>query len=410
MNAEASFAPLRVAVIGCGGQGRYNLERLLRVPGVACVAGCDVYDLSLRAMAAFAHLPEADLTSDYRRVLERNDVDAVMITTPPTTHCEITIAALDAGKHVFCEKLMATEIDDAKAMARAANRTGKVLQIGHQRAASPGYRHAFQLIRNENAVGKITHVRAHWNRNGSWRRGVSPDGNLLADADYWNDAEHLVNWRLYNRTSAGLMAELGSHQIHIVNWFLNSAPIAVMGVGGVDYWRDGRDVWDNVQCIFEYPGGVALTYQSLTTNQFDGFQEEFMGDRGTLITTVGDDGKDRGWLYREPDAERLEWEEFAQRQAGIYGREGIVLAASASTRLATGAKLDETALDAGENDRDAYEWQFIRWAASIREGAPVSCDAMEGLRTAVATLKANEAMRLKTRVEIPPELYEPLKD
>ena len=399
-------APLRVGLIGCGGQGRYNLERLLRVPGATCAAACDVYDLNLQGIARYAKLPENALTSDYRAVLERKDIDAVMITTPPTTHRDITLAALDAGKHVFCEKLMATEIDDAKDMVRAADGSGRVLQIGHQRAASPGYRHAYHLLKNENACGKITHVRAHWNRNGSWRRSVPPNGKFLGGADYWRDAEHLVNWRLYNRTSAGLMAELGSHQIHIVNWFLNAAPTAVMGVGGVDYWRDGRDVWDNVQCIFEYPGGVTLTYQSLTTNQFDGFQEEFMGDRGTLITTVGDDGKDRGWLYREPEAEQLEWEERALRQAGIYGREGIVLSASASTRLATGAKLDEMPLNAEPGDRDAYEWQFIRWAASIREGAPVSCDAREGLKTTVATLKANEAMRLKTRVEIPPALYE----
>ena len=405
MTIKENHAPLRVGLIGCGGQGRYNLERLLRVPGVSCAAACDIYDLNLRAIAVYANLTDDALTSDYRRLLERRDIDAVMITTPPTTHHDMTIAALEAGKHVFCEKLMATEIEDAKDMARAAAHSGKVLQIGHQRAASPGYRHACHLLQNENACGKITHVRAHWNRNGSWRRSVPPNGKIVANADYWRDAEHLVNWRLYNRTSAGLMAELGSHQIHIVNWFLNAAPTAVMGVGGVDYWRDGRDVWDNVQCIFEYPGGVTLTYQSLTTNQFDGFQEEFMGDRGTLITTVGDDGKDRGWLYREPQAERLEWEEYALRQAGVYGREGIVLSASASTRRATGAKLDEMTLAAEPDDRDAYEWEFIRWAASIREGAPVSCDAMEGLKTTVATLKANEAMRTKTRVEIPPEFY-----
>ena len=397
--------PLRVGLIGCGGQGLYNWERLRRVPGVSCVAACDVYDLNLRKAQAVLELPGSRCYSDYRKLLEQPDLDAVLIATPPTLHAPITISALESGRHVFCEKLMATEIEDAKAMVRAARRTGKILQIGHQRAASPGYRHACRLLRDENACGKITHVRAHWNRNGSWRRSVPPDGTILSDADYWRDAEHLVNWRLYNRASGGLMAELGSHQIHIVNWFLNAVPTAVMGVGSVEYWRDGRDVWDNVQCIFEYPDGVIATYQSLTTNQFDGFQEEFMGDRGTLITTVGDDGIDRGWLYREPQAERLEWEEYALKQAGVYGREGIVLNAGASARLATGAKLDAQELQTQGDPRDAYEWQFIRWAASIREGAPVSCDALEGLRTAVPILKANEAMRLKTRLEIPASLY-----
>ena len=403
---SAASSPVRIGIVGAGSQGQYLLRRLLRVPGAVCAAACDILDANLNAAQQMVQLPETALYSDYRALLERTDLDAVLIATPPTLHAPITIAALESGRHVFCEKLMAATIDDALAMAQSAKKTGKILQIGHQRASSPGYQHARHLLQHDRVCGRVTHVRAQWNRNGSWRRSLPEQARILQDKADWSDAEHLVNWRLYQRTSAGLMAELGSHQIQVVNWFLGESPCAVMGVGGVNYWRDGRDVWDNVQCIFEYPSGVILTYQSLTTNQFDGFQEEFMGDAGTLITTVGEDNRDKGWLYREPTAEVLEWTEIAPKEAGIGGKPGIVLNASATKKWQTGSHLEEQALTTETDDRDAYELQFHNWIASIRDGAPVHCDAQEAFKTTVATLKANEAIAQKTRLEIPAALYE----
>jgi hypothetical protein len=178
-----------------------------------------------------------------------------------------------------------------------------------------------------------------------------------------------------------------------------------MGVAGIDYWKDGRDVWDNVQCIFEYPNGIKFTYQSLTTNQFDGFQEEFMGDKGTLITTVGEKNMDKGWLYREPKAETLDWAQFTQKEKAAYGKEGMVLNASATKKLNTGVKIGETTLTTAGDGKDAYDLQFYNWAASIREGKPIFCNAEEGLRATVATLKANEAMQKRTRLVLPDSLY-----
>jgi predicted dehydrogenase len=201
------------------------------------------------------------------------------------------------------------------------------------------------------------------------------------------------------------MAELGSHQIQVVNWFLNAAPTAVVGMGGVDYWKDGRDVWDNVQVIYEYPGGVKVTYQSLTTNQFDGFAEEFMGDKGTLITTVGENGFDKGLLYREPKAETLDWAQYTEKEKGADGKVGIVLNASATKKLNTGAKIGETTLTTSGEGKDAYDLEFYNWAASIREGKSIYCDAEVGLKTAVAILKANEAIEKQARIAIPEELY-----
>lgn len=397
--------PLRIGVIGPGSQGQFDLKKLIQIPGIQCVAACDVFEPNLNAAKLIAKLEDKDAYSDYRKLLSRKDIDAVLIATPITMHAQHTIDALNAGKHVFCEKLMAYTIDECKKMAATAKRTGKVLQIGHHRSSSIGYGHAYEQLVKNKVCGRITHIRSQWNRNGSWRRTIPAGGNLIGAKDYWKDPEHLINWRLYNRTSQGLMGELASHQVHVINWFLNAAPTAVVGIAGLDYWKDGRDVWDNVQCIYEYPNGVKLTYQSLTTNQFDGFQEEFMGDKGTLITTLGAGNKDVGYLYREPNAEKLDWAQHAEKTKDSSGKSGLVLNAAATKKLQTGVKVGGQALSTSGDGKDAYDLQFYNWVATIREGKPNFCDPESGLRTAVAILKANEAMAKQSRLEISEDLY-----
>jgi predicted dehydrogenase len=397
--------PLRIGIIGPGSQGIFDLSKAIRVPGVQCVAACDVLDVHLKRVQQVAQIPDNSLYTDYRRLLDRKDIQAVLITTPLVLHAPMTIDALNAGKHVFVEKQMAYTIEEAKEMARTAQRVKKVLQVGHHRASSIGYNHAYEMIAKKKVCGRITHIRAQWNRNGDWRRKIPQGAQIVGGKEFWGDLEHLINWRLYKRSSHGLMAELGGHQVHVTNWFLNAPPVAVMGVGGIDYWKDGRDIWDNVQCIYEYPDGVKLTYQSLTTNQFDGFQEQFMGDKGTLITTLGDKNMDKGFLYQEPKADTLEWAQFAAKEKGAGGKTGLVLNAAATKKLSTGAKIGETTLATTGADKDAYDLQFYNWAASIREGKRIFCDALEGLRCTVAIVKANEAMEKQTRIEITPDMY-----
>jgi predicted dehydrogenase len=179
-----------------------------------------------------------------------------------------------------------------------------------------------------------------------------------------------------------------------------------VGIAGLDYWKDGREVWDNVQTIFEYSSGVKMIYQSITSNQFDGCSEEFMGDKGTLITIAGDGAKEKGLLYQEPKTETLDWAQFTTKEKGANGKEGMVLNAAATKKLTTGAKIGETTLSTTGEDKSSYDLEFHNWASSIREGKPVLCDGMEGLRAAVPIIKANEAMMKKTRLEIPKSLYE----
>ncbi len=377
---------ITAAIIGVGGQGSYLLGRAVKVPNVKWVACCDIQPKNLERGLSIAKGAEG--YDDYRKVLDRKDIQAVIIATPICLHAPMAVEAMRSGKHVMCEKMMAYTIDDAKQMYRVSRQTGKKLQIGHQRRYNPDYQHAYKMVQ-DGVLGKITHVRAQWNRNGSWRRACK-DPSM----------EKLINWRLYRDSSQGLMAELGSHQIDVVNWMLGEAPTAVMGCGGLDYWKDGRDVLDNVQVIFEYASGVKFQYQSLTTNQFDGFTEQIMGDQGTMILSPG-----KCLLYREPQAEQLAWEDAAHKEESGGGK-GIVLDASKTPRKET-TRSEATAVTGdAKQQKDDYLLELEDFFMSIRDGHAPLCGPKVALETCVASIKANEAMDVKQRLEITAKDYQ----
>lgn len=377
---------INAAIIGTGSQGGYLLGRAVKVPNVKWSKVCDIYAPNLKRGLDIAK--GATGCSDWKQVIEDKSIQAVLIATPITLHAPMVIAALKAGKHVFCEKMMAYSIEDAKRMAQTAKQTGRKLQIGHQRCYDPSYQHARKMIM-DGVIGKITHVRAQWNRNASWRRPVPKD-----------TTDQHINWRLYKKLSQGLMAELGSHQINVVNWMVGQNPSAVMGSGGINYYRDGRDVYDNVQVIFEYPNGVRCTYQSLTTNQFDGATEQIMGDKGTIILSPG-----KAMLYKEPKAEELIWESMAHKETS-GGKTGIVLDAQKSPRLQKEAA-QGTAISGAKPavKKDDYLLELEDFFLSIRDGHEPLCSPRVALETCVPCIRANDAMDLRKRLEIPSELY-----
>lgn len=376
---------VRCGFIGVGTEGSMLLGKLVKIPGVKVPAICDIYEPNLKKGLKIAG-GLARGYEDYRWLLDREDLDAVLIATPLYLHAPMAIDAMKAGKQVFSEKMMAYSIDDAKAMLRTSNATGKILQIGHQRRYNALYNHAYKLIK-QGVLGKITHVRCMWNRNGSWRRAV-PDQKL----------ERLINWRMYKDQSQGLMAELASHQTHVVNWFLESTPVSVMGMGGIDYWKDGRETYDNVNVLFEYPEGVKLYYQSLTTNQFDNCYEQFMGDKGTLVISSG-----KAQLFKEPRAEDLMWSDAAHKEK-VGGKEAIVLDADVTAKLRAQAGEGE-AIGADEKKKDDYVSELESFIACVREGKQPECDGQEGLESAVTCILANDAMAQGKKLFYKPEMF-----
>lgn len=419
--AAKSADRVRIAWIGTGTQGRNDMSKLVRMPGVEIVAVADIRDDNRREALKLAG-PECKGYTDYRKLLERKDIDGVGIASPLYLHAQMAIDAMEAGKNVYCEKLMAYTVEDAKRMVRTAERTGRLLQVGHQRRYSVDYHHAADLL-TKGYFGPITHIRAQWNRRNNWRRPIPKDG-VFTDGVKVADADRLVNWRLYRERSRGLMAELGSHQIDVSNWFLGTNvaqlaraagksevqahdlhPISVVGIGGIDYWKDGREVYDNVQVIFEYPNGQKLCYQSIEMNQFDGYAEEFMGRNGTLITS--EDAGAGSTMFREPGVEEFGFEKFSQNKTTQGGKEGIKLDAGATTKQDkrgqnSGEKLASSGSTTG---KDNWFLSLEDWVDCLRTGRKPFCDGRVGLADVVCVVAANEAMEKGTRVRIPAEAF-----
>lgn len=387
--AAANARPVRIGWIGSGVQGQNDMRQLVRLPGVSIVAIADIYEPNLKKGLEIAG-PGCQGYSDYRKLLERKDIDGVGIATPLSLHARMAIDAMEAGKAVYCEKMMAYTLEEAKQMVRVADRTGALLQIGHQRRYSPDYHHALDLVK-KGYFGTITHVRAQWNRNGSWRRAV-PDPKY----------ERLLNWRLYKEYSRGLMAELGSHQIDVVNWFTGMHPISVVGIGGIDYYKDGREVYDNVQCIFEYPNGLKLTYQSITTNAFDDYAEQFMGTKGTLIVS---EAPGKSMMFREQSAEEFEFAKFSQNKTKVGGKEAILLDAGATTKQDKRERTAGQALANSGISKNNWALALEDWVDCIRTGRKPFCDGRVGLADTACVLAANRAMEEGTKVRITEDMF-----
>lgn len=327
---------LNLALIGGGSQGRVLLLDCLRLPGVRFRAICDIWDYHRRYASKIlqAYNQEAEVYTDYRDMLaSESDLDAVIIATPDWVHAEQTIACLEAGLHVYCEKEMSNSLDEAGRMVRAARETGKLLQIGHQRRSNPRYLHAEHMIYEEEMLGRITHARGQWHRARRqprlWPKTEPLDPAKLKEYGY-DTMERFRNWRWYRKFSGGPMADLGSHQIDIFNWWLRAAPRAVQAMGGTGYYPDW-EWWDSVIALYEYDtpqGVVKASYDVLNTTSFGGYYEVFMGDQGTL--QISEDAK-VGHIFREAIAEKRTWEDEASKVEKM-GRKALTLSIGKSWR------------------------------------------------------------------------------
>ena len=393
----SGMTPVRAAIIGPGGEGRVLMENA-SPSHIRLVAVCDIFPDNLERglqIARKLHDPSPEGYNDYRRILERRDIEAVIIATPLWMHEEMTVAALQAGKHVLCEKTMAWSVEGCRNMIDAAQSARRNLQIGHQRTYNPLYNEAKELI-DAGVIGDLFHVRSLWHRNGDWRRKVP---QVDFDPSPWGyaDLEHLKNWRLYKKYSAGLMAELGSHQIQVVNWFSGSVPTAVHGSGGIHRYLDGREVYDHVYMMYEYPNDLTVSYSSIQSNAFDHYYEEFMGTKGTLILS----GEKEAMLFYEG---KNKPKEATQLQVQGAAGGGPVMQASESRARDAGG----SALAASTTDFTAlrgYKTEIEGFCATIRNGAPNLCDGGVGMDAAVAILKGNEAIEKGQKLEIPPQTY-----
>lgn len=299
-NAEHLFSykgngPLKVGLIGAGARGRWLAKISATLPELEIVASCDL--LAEHNEACSREIgKKVDLYSDYRALLAVKEIQAVIIAVPLFLHFSIAKDALEAGKHVYCEKTMTHTRQQALDLKKMTGlHSGLVFQVGYQHRFNPIYSEIKFLI-DQGYCGKISRVECTWNRNGNWKRSLPENSGFKANADY-DSLDALVNWRMYKRYSAGLIGELCSHQMDLLHWLLDDRPEWVMGVGGVDYWKDGRETFDNVHLLVNYVKGVKASFTSLTANALQGYSIKILGDKGSVEIT-GEDGH-RAKIYSE---------------------------------------------------------------------------------------------------------------
>jgi len=299
--AKAANDQVQYGIIGTGSRGSYLLKHLKAIDSGRCVAVCDLHQEAIdHGVQTIGNNPKT--FKDYRELLALKEVDAVFVTVPLFVHFPITRDALQAGKHVFCEKCLVFKPEEVHALRKLAGEHPKqTLQTGLQRRYSYFYQTVKSMV-DKGILGDVHHIHAQWHRNminkpsSLWT--MKPGGE-----------KNIANWRIYRSMSGGLTAELTSHQVDISDWMFGSSPEFVMGLGSLDTLKDGRDVYDNIQLIYKYPKGQKLTYSSISTNQFLPFfngtrpemGEIIMGTEGTIEITVGDDVHSCiAWWYREP--------------------------------------------------------------------------------------------------------------
>ncbi|WP_372755661.1 Gfo/Idh/MocA family protein [Mariniflexile sp.] len=272
---------LNIGIIGTGDRGTGMISNINKINNFNVIACSDI--LPFRLENGLNRVKgKAKGYSDYRALLDNKDIDAILVSTPFNLHSQVAMDALDAGKHVYCEKTMAKGYDGIHNLVKKVNQSHTIFQTGHQYHSSRLYTHVVELIKS-GKLGKIVAFDCQWNRHGNWRRPVSSP-----------ELERLINWRMYREYSGGLIAELSSHQIDFASWVLGEKPNQVMGTGGIDYYKDGRETYDNIHLIYNYPSGVKAKFTCLTSNAKDGYQIKVMGDKGTIILDYT-----KAWFYPE---------------------------------------------------------------------------------------------------------------
>lgn len=376
--------------------------------------------------------------SSHKELLADPEIEAVVIAVPLNVHAQIAIDALNAGKHVLAEKLMAHNITECKEMIRVAEQNHKLLAIGHQRHYSVLYENANELIR-EGLLGDIKFIRASWHRNNSfpnsdsWNKPVPAEdkAHLESTIKDWkfDSVEQLCRWRLFNKTGGGLMAELGSHQLDACSIFLGKKhPIAVQGYGGRNFYgvkgvgspdkqNDPREIDDHVYVTLEFPGPhyeednrdvVVVTYSSINTNRLEPYGETIFGSRGTMIV----EQEQNVMLFKEAGG-GSPGGTGQHLSVNAPGKGAPALVAAEST--APGAAASSAGGGLGPVSR-GYTEEMEHFCHCIREqnyNSPADgglrCPGKVAMADAIMALTCNLAMKHKKRIVFKEAWFDPSK-
>jgi len=395
---------IRFATIGMGGMGTGDTESALQTGLTEMVGVADIYQGRLdRAKERFGNHLYA--TRDYRQVLARKDIDAVIIATPDHWHARIATEALAAGKDVYVEKPMVQKVEEGIALVAAAKASGRILQVGSQRVSSVVYAKAKELLES-GAIGELNLVEAWWDRNsaiGAWQYSIPPDATP-ANID-WDqflgaapkrpfDPMRLFRWRNYQDYGTGVAGDLFVHLFSGMHFITGAqGPSRVYATGGLRYWKDGRDVPDVMLGMYDYPsrGKMPAFNLALRVNFVNGAGEtsgfRFVGSEGILtvdggvtvnrVTRETEPGYTIGTFTTKVQAEFLR----------TYGEKYPPLRPSMDSMRPTGQEVFRP--ERGYSDHLDHHRNFFQ---AVKSRKPVVEDARFGLQAAGPALLSNRSV------------------
>lgn len=396
---------INIAVIGAGGMGTQDVITALQVPGTKLVAACDLYEGRLKE-AKTRWGQDIFTTRHYKEILNRKDVDAVIIATPDHWHKQISIDSLKAGKHAYCEKPMVHSVDEGTAVIKAQNESGKVFIVGSQGVSSLGNEKAKQLLK-EGAIGKLNYAEGFWARHspvGAWQYPIPADASP-ANVDWETfisntkkrpfDAMRFFRWRNYTDYGTGMSGDLFVHLFSSLHFITDSlGPDKVYASGGLRYWKDGREVPDVLLGTFDYPQTQAhpAFNLSLRCNFVDGTSGttylKLVGSEGSMDITWDSVTLKRNKTVASDDPFFIE----QMKKAGtpVTGRKRIL-------------PPQEYTFEAEKGYLGGPYDHFANFFSAIRNGGKVVEDAVFGYRAAAPALLCNDSYTQDKPVSWNPE-------
>ena len=367
----------------------------ISVPGIKLLAVCDLYDGRLtQAKKRWGN--DIATTRDSNEILDRKDIDAVIIATPDHWHKDISVAAMNKGKHVYCEKPMVHEISEGAAVVAAQTKNKVVFQVGSQGMSSLGNEKAKQLLK-EGAIGQLNYAEGFWARmspTGAWQYPIPADAS--PETVGWDkfvsntkkrpfDATRFFRWRNYRDYGTGVSGDLFVHLFSSLHFVTGSmGPDKIMATGGLRYWKDGREVPDIMLGMFDYPETkIHPAFNlSLRVNFVD-------GTGGTnYLRMVGNEGSmtvewDKVTLYKNRSAVDAN-DPLLQTKNNSSGKEYVY----ERKAMLPPEKLEYTA---EEGYKGAHYDHFYNWTTAIRQQKDVTENSLFGYRAAAPALLCNDS-------------------
>jgi len=385
---------VRFGIIGIGMQGSGLLASAIELPGVECVAACDLYD-GRHTLAKEIVRPDLPTTRRYQELLANKNIDCIVAAVPDHWHKQVVVDAVSAGKDIYCEKPMSHTAAEGVEMVAAAKRTGRIVQIGSQRVSSVICAKAKELV-NKGVLGDLMLVEGSLGRNdptGAWEYPPPPDlSPQTLDWDTWQgtvpkrafDRKIFARWRCWKEYGTGVAGDLLVHLVSGMQYVLgiNEAPKRAMAMGGILRWKDGRNMPDVHASLFEY--GQVPMYMRLNLGTETPEIYRFQGSKGilelteftlTYIPQAGVDTSPSYYAFSFPKALREEYfKKWHQEHDPVPGKEPAF----------EGVTYRSNSWD----DVKPHLWNFFQ---AVRSRKPVVEDAVFGHNAALACHMANES-------------------